>query len=76
MRGHHVARSVRGRQHCDQSVLATRCRSCRYGGTRLALHLPRTPPTKTFRMSEIYGPLHISTAGITLHLTPKQADVH
>jgi len=36
---------------------------------------PLTPSTKTFRMSGIYGTLHISTAGISLHLTPKQADV-
>ena len=39
MWAHHVAPSVRESQHCDQSVLATRCRNWRYGETRLALHL-------------------------------------
>jgi len=34
-----------------------------------------TPPTKTFRMSGICGPRHNTTAGITLHLTPRQPDV-
>jgi len=36
---------------------------------------PVTSPTKSCRKTGICGPRHISTAGITLHLTSKQADV-
>jgi hypothetical protein len=48
-------------------------------GRRLIAHDPSNPPltspTKSFRNTGICGPRHISTVGITLHLTSKQADV-
>jgi hypothetical protein len=37
--------------------------------------LPSTLPTKSLRNTGIYGPLHISTTVVALHLTPKQAHV-
>ena len=43
--------------------------------TRDPTNHPPTSPTKSFTESSMYGPRHISTARITLHLTPKHSDV-
>jgi len=50
-----------------------------FNGRRLITPDPNNPPvtspTKSFRNIGICGPRHISTGGITLQLTLKQADV-
>jgi hypothetical protein len=77
--GRFVAYDVREEKNFQEAVMTLTGPRAMLDRQGLVSHgttnLPSTSPTKSFRNTGIYGPLHISTTVVALHLTPKQAYV-